>query len=129
MGFTTDFNEGVRKRGIRMLSAGLGYMSSMGVVDTGETFEKARSIVKYSDNEAELIQLTMPRKGFIQMSSGGLGSTASRVGGKRRLTGGKPRNFLRKGIDENLEELGDFVSESFADKAVDNTKIGVKVRS
>ena len=124
-----DFNQGVRDRGIKMLAAGLDNMISMSVIDTGELFRKARSKVKYNDNEAELIQLEMPRHGFIQMSQGGKGSKATYQNGKRRLTGGTPRPFLRKGVDDNIEELADFVASNYADQLTDDVHIGIKVRN
>lgn len=124
MSFTRDFNEGVRQRGQRMLSEGLDHMLSMGVKDRGELFKKARYRVKYRDNEAELIQLIMPRYGFIQMTQGGLGSTVDPSTKKR--TGGTPRPFLRKAVEARQEELGDYVARMFADRATGDINIGVR---
>lgn len=123
MSFTVQFNEGVRQRGRRMLEASLDHMIAMGVKDRGNLFKKARYRVRYRDNEAELIQLIMPRYGFIQMSQGGLGSTVDSSG---KRSGGTPRPFMRKAVDARQEELGDYVARMFADEAVGEIDIGVR---
>lgn len=105
-----------------MLAEGLDKMQAMGVRNTGNLFKKLRYRVRYRDNEAELIQYIMPRYGFIQMSQGGKGSTLKN--GKR--TGGTARPFLKQAIDNNQEELGDYVASMYADKLVGLIDIGVR---
>jgi hypothetical protein len=131
MSFTTDYNSGVRSIAKDTLSLGLDLMVSQGVRDTTKLFKSARFTVKYSDNEAELIQLMMHRYGFVQMSQGGLNSKREKdspaVKG-RRMSGGDARTFLSEAAERKVPDLADYVAKMFADKGVDAAKIGVKIR-
>lgn len=128
-GDLVKYNAAIRLLAKNMVAGGLDHMLNMGVTNTGNLFKKLKSRVKYMDFQADLIQVTMPRYGFIQMSQGGLGS--KRVAGSpmkkgKEMRGGTPRPFARDGIDEHLEELADFVASFNADDVSKKTEIRLR---
>lgn len=127
LSFNIRFNKGVRERAAAMLDAGLTKMVSMGVIRTRNLFLKSKYKLKYRDNEADLIQLIMPRYGFVQMSQGGLGSKVYMEAGKRRLRGGTERPFMFDAADEGVEPLADWVAEMHADRQVELVDFGRSV--
>lgn len=129
MSFVAEFNEGVRQRIDNMVADSKQYVVGMGVQRTGAFFRSIKKYMRYQDNEVERASITGLRHGFIQQTQGGIGSTVSMQGNRRKLTGGRPRLTISRAVDENIDELADFVVEKFADKSVDHINLGVKVRS